>query len=263
METRYPIAAYYLAKTLPLPLIERRFGLSPAHKRRNFLLFRQGEERLILVFSYGVVVLFGFDPKNAKRIAKQLTRYGVEPVEKPRIEEYEVAVDPGRKPSVEFDFVILDRLDPDYLYVIAEVLAQSVAIEYVEERAAEIVAKFEKVYEGLEQEGKLRADEIGIRKAIGAGRNLVQYVISHLSLLDKPDVTWDDKDVEALFAGMRRTFELEDRFRALEFRLNFIQDTSVMVLDLMQTRKSYLIEVVIVALFVFDIVLVLYELFLK
>ncbi len=257
------ISAYYVAKSLPLSLIEKRNELALVTKRRNALIFGKPEDQMMFVFSYGVVVLFNFDSKHAAKVLDQIAKYGEEPVEKRKTEEYAVVVDPMSKVTAEFDRVVLDELDRDLVYVVAEVLAQSVAIEYVEERVGEIVNRFDKVTSGLERGGRIRLRDAEVLKAIGAGRSITHYVISQLSLLDKPDSTWEDKDVETTFVAMRKMFELEDRFKALEFRLDFIQDTSELVLDILQTRKANRMELAIIYLFVVDIVLVLYELFWK
>ena len=263
MARKHAISAHYLAKSLPLALIEKRNELALMTKRRNALIFGRPQEQMMIVFSFGVVVLFEFDGKHAGRVLKQIAKYGEEPVDSPKVEEYAVVVDPASKISVEFDNVIIDELDPDLVYVIAEVLAQSVAIEYVEERVNRTVQRFGHVTEGLEKGGRIRMKDADVLKTIGAGRSITQYVISQMSLLDKPDSTWEDKDVEATFVAMRKMFELEDRFRAVEFRLNFIQDTSEVVLDVLQSRKANKLEWAIIYLFVIDIVLVLYEMFWK
>jgi uncharacterized Rmd1/YagE family protein len=259
----YPIRAYYLAKSLSLAEIEKKNDFALLNKRRNSLVFQPASDKMLAVFSFGVVVLFNCDDKACSKFVKQAARYATDPLEKPNVEEYEVIVDPEKKPGAEFNSVYVSKLDPDQIHLISEVLAQSVAIDFVEERVERFVTRFEKIYSGLEKDGKIRVKDIEVRKAIGAGRNIVQYVITQLSLLDKPDTTWEDKDLETLFISMRRMFELEDRFKNVEFRLNFIQDTSELVLDILENKRSVNLEMAIIYLFVIDIALVLYEVFFK
>ncbi len=263
MAQTHPISAHYVAKSLPLPLIEQRNELALVSKRRNALIFGRPEYETMIVFSFGVVVFYNFGKKEVERAVKQFREYGSDPVEAPKVEEYAVVIDPEKKPSAEFDSVVLNRMDADLLYVVAEVLAQSVAIEYVEEKVSNIVERFDKVTAGLEQAGKIRSRDSEVLKTIGAGRAITHYVISQLSLLDKPDSTWEDRDIEAVFTSMRKMFELEDRFRAVEFRLDFIQDTSELSLDILQNKRSVNLELWVIFLFIVDIVLVLYEVLLK
>lgn len=259
MITTQPIAAYYLAKSLPLPLIEAAAGLPLLSKRRNALILGSLGSRAAVVFAFGVAVLFDFKKEDTGPFLKRLAASGFEPAASHETEEYAVRIDPDHDVAVEFDSTVLPKLTADTLYILSEVLAQSVAIEHVEKKVVDIVNRFEQVTSGLEQGGRIRSSDAEVLKTIGAGRSITQYVLSQLSLLDRPDSTWEDRDVEATFAGMRRMFELEDRFRAIEFRLDFIQGTSELVLDLIQNRRSVRLEWAIVWLFVIDIVLVLYE----
>jgi len=248
--TSYPITALYLGKTLNLAEIEKKNDLALLARRRNSLLFQPTADRIAIVFSYGVVVLFNFDPKVSHKYVKQVIKYGEDTLETPKTEEYTIVIDPDQKMSVDFNSVTLNRIDPDKIHIIAEVLAQSVAIEYVEERAGQFVANFEKIHTALEKTGRIDISDREVHKVIGAGRNVVQYVITQLSLLDKPDATWEDKETEQLFIGMRKMFELEDRFQALQFRLNFINDSSAMILEIIQHRRGTWMEMVVIWLIV-------------
>ena len=257
--TSYPIMALYLGKSLNLAEIEKKNDLSLVTRRRNSLLFQPTNDRMAIVFSYGVVVLFNFDPKLSHKYIKQVVKYGDDTLETPKSEEYTVVIDPDQKMAVEFNNVILNKIDPDKIHIIAEVLAQSVAIEYVEERAMHFVARFEKIHADLEKDGHIHVSDKEVHKIIGAGRNVVQYVITQLSLLDKPDATWEDKEFEQLFVGMRKMFELDDRFQALQFRLNFINDSSAMILEVIQHRRATRLELIVIWLIAIEGLIMLAE----
>lgn len=263
MTQKHSITAYYLAKSLPLPEVGNSEGFTLLSKRRNSLMFGKVDGQIVVVFAFGVVVLYDFTREQAEPLLKRLAAHGTEPAAQHETEEYSVVIDPGQKLSVEFEHVVLPKFDVNTLYMVAVVLAQSVAIEHVEKKVVDIVNRFERVTAGLEKGGRIRSRGSEVLKTIGAGRSITQYVLSQLSLLDKPDSTWEDRDVELTYAGMRKMFELEERFRAIEFRLDFIQGTSELVLDLLHARRSVNLEWAIVWLFIIDIVLVLYEIFVK
>ncbi|WKZ28709.1 MAG: RMD1 family protein [Patescibacteria group bacterium] len=263
MTQSHSINAYYLAKSLPMPIVGKSEGFSLLSKRRNSLMFGKIDGQIIVVFAFGVVVLYDFKKEEAEPLLKKLSAYGEEPAQSFETEDYKVVIDPEAKISAEFEHIVLPKFDINLLYVAAEVLAQSVAIEHVEKKVVDIVNRFERVTAGLEKDGKIRTRSSEVLKTIGAGRSITQYVLSQLSLLDKPDSTWEDRDVETTFTSMRKMFELEDRFRAIEFRLDFIQGTSELVLDLLQNKRSVSLEWGIIWLFIIDIILVLYEIFVK
>jgi uncharacterized Rmd1/YagE family protein len=259
MNQSHTISAHYLAKSLPLPPVGKLEGFSLLSKRRNSLMYSKADGQIIVVFAFGVAVLYDFQKEDGEPLLKKLATCGIERATSFETEEYTVVIDPEQKISAEFEHVVLPKFDINILYVIAEVLAQSVAIEHVEKKVVDIVNRFERVTAGLEKGGKIRASSSEVLKTIGAGRSITQYVLSQLSLLDKPDSTWEDREVETTFTGMRKMFELEDRFRAIEFRLNFIQGTSELVLELLQNKRSVNQEWAIIYLFIIDLILVVYE----
>lgn len=264
MAERYSIVAHNVCRSLQLERLEKKGEFGPLTKLRNELIFRPSEDRAAYFFSFGVIVLFNFPQKDGAKLVKTVAaKYCDDRLAKPNAEEYEIIVDAERKTEVGFDSVVVNRLDPVHLQVIAEVLAQSAAIDDVEDRVGAIMERLKGAYSGLERDGRIRARDREVKKTIGAGIALVQYVVGQLALLDKPDIAWEDREAEALFLGMRKMFELEDRFRALEFRLDFIRDTSERILDILTDRRLIILEAAIVVLFVVDIVLVLYEVFVK
>jgi uncharacterized Rmd1/YagE family protein len=85
-------------------------------------------------------------------------------------------------------------------------------------------------------------------RMIGLGGSSVNVIISKLSLLDKPDITWEEEDAERLHLALRRQFELDDRFSILRDKINFLQESSKTVLEVLQDRKSAWLEVIIIVL---------------
>jgi uncharacterized Rmd1/YagE family protein len=90
-----------------------------------------------------------------------------------------------------------------------------------------------------------------IGEAIGARSE----VIAVLHLLDKPDATWDDPAMDAIYDDLRDEFDLVDRYDALEHKLRSVQESLELVLDVARDRRLVLLEMSIVALIVLEIVL--------
>ena len=122
--------------------------------------------------------------------------------------------------------------------------------------------KFEHIHDELEKLGTVTVNRHDMMKTIGMSGGIIALSIGHLALLDKPDITWEDREAEALYTNLRRMYELEDRFSSIRFKTEFIQDSSELVLDIINSRRMEFLEVIIVLLFIFDIVLILLEKFL-
>jgi uncharacterized Rmd1/YagE family protein len=88
-------------------------------------------------------------------------------------------------------------------------------------------------------------------------------MVGRVAVSDKPDVLWDRPDLERLYLRLTEEFETADRYEAVEAKLNLIGRTIQTAIDLVQSRRSLRVEWYIVILIVFEIVLTLYEMFVR
>ncbi|MEY4744389.1 MAG: hypothetical protein RL272_334 [Candidatus Parcubacteria bacterium] len=261
METRYSLSAHYIKHSLNLAKVEQKnTDLVLWRKERNLLVYKHSETQYICVYSFGVVTIFGIEDKKEKD--KLLRRFAKGGEEEPGValaglptEDYPVIVDHEAPEAVEFNVVRLKHLSVDKLLLVFHVIAQSVAIDFLENQVEETLQRFEKIHMNLAKKGLLIATSREVMKTIGFSGNIVNFIVGQLSLLDKPDIAWEDRDAESLFINLRKMFELEDRFSTIRFKLTFIQDSSELVLDSLNHRRSELLELTVILLIVFEIVM--------
>ncbi|KKU71412.1 MAG: hypothetical protein UX98_C0026G0001 [Parcubacteria group bacterium GW2011_GWA2_47_26] len=229
-----------------------------AEKERGLVVLQPGGESYIFVFSFGALVFFNIT--NEKKIASNFRKYTHASIPKLIREDYNVSIG-NEADAVTFDGVRIKEFSLDKLILIATVLAQSVAVEHIENVVETVLHKFERINLNLERESKLRVRGSDLIKILGTTNLILQQILSRLSLLDKPDITWNSPELEILFGHMRKMYELDDRFRAVEFKLDSIQDNSKALLSILQTRRSERLEIIIIVLIVIEVLLFIYELF--
>lgn len=264
MEHQYSLTAHYIKHSLNLAKCQAKNpDLTLWRKERNLLVYKISETQYLCVYSFGVVTMFGVDDRKEKdRLLKRFARLGEE---EPGVamdglptEEYPVVIDPSVPESAEFNVLRLKHLSIDKLLLVFHVIAQSVAIDFLEQQVEETLQRFEKIHMNLAKKGLLIATARDVMKTIGTSGNIVNFIVGQLSLLDKPDIAWEDKDAEVLFINLRKMFELEDRFSTIRFKLTFIQDSSELMLDTLQHRRAEFLELTIIGLIVFEIVMALF-----
>lgn len=255
------LAAHYVKTSLNLAKIEQKNADLPmfqlVRKERHLLLYSLGETKYICVYSFGVVVICGIDdPKEVNKLLKRVM-LGEEDVKISNVEPetHVISLKPEGPETVEFDYIQLKELKVEKLLLIFHVMAQSVAIDFIDGRLKEQMQAFENVHSNLEQKGRL---VIGTRQAmriVGTAGNMTNFIVSRLSLLDDPAITWEDKDAEMLYVNLRKSYELDDRFSALQFKLEFINESSGRILDVLATRRSEIMEIIIIVLIAVEVVL--------
>ncbi len=266
MQQEFSLSAHYVKNSLNIAKLAGRFpDLQLYRKERNVLVFRMSETQYICAYAFGVALFFGItDKKEISKFIRQFAKSGEEEagiiVAATPSEEYPVIIDSDAPEAVEFDNVRLRNLNVDRLLTVFHVIAQSVAIDYLDHQVEEAMQKFERIHLSLSQKGQLTVNTKEVIKTIGMRGNIVNLVVGQLSLLDKPDIAWEDKEVENLVVSMRKMFELDDRFKSLQFKLEFIEDSSEIILDILQHRRANMLELTVIALIVAETVIMLLEL---
>lgn len=249
----YNLEAVYLAKAVNITKAAEKLDKNLIGKRREFLTYLLGPREFLFVFSFGAVVFANVEKDTQTAIKKTLSKFLTSPVKNPYSESYTLREN-EHKLNVGEEAADLPVVGTGEVEIAARILAQSVALEYIEELTDEILSNIEVTNAEMEK-GKLAGDSRSFLKFFAKNNNIIQFVISKLSLLDKPDITWENKRLEVLFSQLADIFELRQRFRNVEYKIGFARTNSEFFLTFLQSRRANFLEAIIVLLFIFDILI--------
>ena len=124
------------------------------------------------------------------------------------------------------DAIVLRERSIPRLQIVADVLSKSVALAHYEARVAQSFQRVEPVAVDLEQRGAggRRVREL-LRHIGGALRDELKMG-GRVEVADKPDLTWDHPELERLYARLEDEFEIRERHRVLERKLQLISRTA-------------------------------------
>ena len=88
-------------------------------------------------------------------------------------------------------------------------------------------------------------------------------MIGRVAAGDKPDLLWDRPDLERLYGRLAAEYELIERSEAVDRKLELVGDTTRTALDLVQDQRSTRLEWYIIGLIAIEILISVYELFLR
>ncbi len=155
--------------------------------------------------------------------------------------------------------LVVDTFPPPRAAVVALIVAQSAAMEYYERIVAQLFDRTSALVDRLEKRGTVTLLTRGLHRFIGQAIATRSEVITVLTLLDKPDATWDDPAMDRIYDDLRAEFDLIDRYGALEQKLRFVQDAMELVLDVARDRRMWLLEVAIFGLIIIEVALELWR----
>lgn len=256
------LTAKYLAERCDLDRAKAALGLEEVRRHRNRAIYRIASDRYAVVYAFGVIAFLGTTPEEEHRMVDALAPALVGAIANGWSDTFAVEVNPKlRSEEVAFDRVRIRRITVDDIDVICRVLAQSVATSEYDITVDQMVGEFQEIFGGLRTSGRLRVRPRALLRSIGAHHEIIRAIISDLALLNAPQLTWKDAKLEALWLELRDHFDLVDRFERLEFKLSFLRESTEQLLEVIQARRAEFLELIIIALFVIDLVVLGIELF--
>lgn len=228
----------------------------------NPVAFEEGEGGFVVVFRFGVVVMFGLSPLEEERVLASLAALSGRPRERREEETSVILAQSDRDDHIPAGGPIhVKSFSPERALVIADGLAKSVALASDEREVAEALDNLEPFARQLAETGKVPGERREMLKKIGGALQVRQRVVGRVAVEEKPDVLWDRPDLERLYARVEDEFELKERAGALKSKLEVIGETATALTDLLDTERSLRLEMAIVALIVFEIMITFYQMY--
>jgi uncharacterized Rmd1/YagE family protein len=230
----------------------------------NPLAFRVGGHGEVVLFRYGVAVLFDLSPVEEDEVLRALRPRILTPSPRPEDEMATIEViAEGEEQIAPGGPIVVRDLSPPRLLVIADALAKNVALARDEREVSRVFDTIEPFAAELARDGRLPAKRRQVVRTIGQALLTQHRVSGRIEVEEKPDVLWDQPQFERLYARLADEYELKERAVALSRKLRIISETTSALTDLIDTGRSLRLEAIIVALIVVEVVILLYELFLR
>lgn len=228
------------------------------------LAFRVGEGGFAVLFRYGVAVLVGLTPLAEDEVLRTLRPRIHMPFDKVEAESAVIEIAPGAEDQVLPGGPISVRdLAPARLLVIADVLAKNVALGRDEREVSRVFEVIEPFAAELARSGRSPKNRREMLRTIGQALLVHHRMSGRVEVEEKPDVLWDNPQLERLFARLADEYELKERASGVTRKLRVIDETARALTDLIDTERSIRLEATIVLLIVVEVLVTFYELFFR
>jgi uncharacterized Rmd1/YagE family protein len=89
--------------------------------------------------------------------------------------------------------------------------------------------------------------------------NLKNRIAENLYIFDSPEETWEDENLSKLDIGLKKTFDLQTRFRIIQEGLEIIKENLELFKDMLQYRNSIVLEWIIIILIFIEVINLFFE----
>lgn len=257
----FSLLCLYLGDRIDLKKLQENLKKYPYLKREHPIVLKLAVGQFAVLTKFGTVTFWNVSKKLQEEFIKEISPF-VENFSQnyPFSDTLKVFV--GKKiEDVKFGKIYLTKIDKEKVQIISFVLSQSVALEKYEADIEKRISEMEKVINVLKSGIWRGLKEKKLVSQIGEILAVKQSTISHLSLFDKPDTTWERPEIERLYNKLYYEFELEDRFDILNEKIKFLSDHNKILLDFVSAQKSNFLELIIIILILVEIFIFFFEVF--
>jgi uncharacterized Rmd1/YagE family protein len=217
-----------------------------------------------VLFRYGVAVLIGLSPVEEDDVIRQLGARIIGRFE--RVDEETATIEiqsDGEEQIAPGGPIAVRDLSAPRLIVVADALAKNVALARDERELSKVFEVIEPFAAELARTGRSPSNRRQMLRTIGQALLVHHRMSGRIEVEEKPDVLWDNPQVERLHARLADEYELKERAVALARKLRVIEETVRALTDLIDTQRSIRLEATIVLLIVVEIVITFYDLFFR
>jgi len=226
------------------------------------LAVRVGSNGLAVLFRYGVAVFIGLSATEEAAFLEKLSARCFGKITPPEEEWAKIQVAKEAEEPIPVGGPILVReFSLERLLVVSDALAKSVVLGRDEREVTNVFDRIEPFARELATFGRTSRNRTDLLKLMGNAL-LVQHRLSgRVAVGEKPDVLWDRPDLERLYARLEDEYELSERAETLNRKLEVIADTASRLADIVDTKRSLRLEIIVVFLIAFEIVIAFYEIY--
>jgi uncharacterized Rmd1/YagE family protein len=226
------------------------------------LAVRLGPSGLAVVFRYGVVVFVGLSVAEEAEFLERVKTRTFGWITPPEEEWAKIEVEKeGEEPIPVGGPILVKEFSLERLLLVADALAKSVVLGRDEREVANVFDTIEPFARELANLGRTSRNRTDLLKLLGNALLVQHRVSGRVAVGEKPDVLWDRPDLERLYARLQDEYELSERVETLNRKLAVIADTATTLADIVDTKRSLRLELIVVILIAFEIVITFYQIY--
>ena len=220
-------------------------------------------DKFIFTTSFGVITFCNFSHEEVKSFLERLNVKEAAHYETALInQDYPMIVDAAfSKPLIDTHTIKYEKFNKSVASIISLVLSQSVGLEIRERSLEKKMQESKNLYEKIEN---VKASDR--KNLMNFASNIAKErfeILSQLFLLDKPDIIWDDFELESLYNQLALQLELKSRFDVIEYKISFLKESVGFITDRVNQKSSEFLEWIIILLIAIEILFSTYEYIVK
>jgi uncharacterized Rmd1/YagE family protein len=249
------LKAINIADNINIKLLKANYTATLITSTSTELFYKIGKNKYISIFNYGVVAFSDHTQAEREKVIEFIGKYcnGKEEIltETIQLEFKDIS-------GISYQNAILaipihEHMDEVFRIVMFD-LAQTVALDYYAEIAEKLLQEVKTYASQLANKGKISLSKRAMMKFIGKSLNTRNEIIDNLYIFDSPDIAWDNERVEKAHKILTRIFDLNVRFKELEYTFKIIDNNLQIFNDSYEHRHASFLEIIVIILILIEVI---------
>jgi len=247
------VISFQLADSIEIKLFKSSFPATLHYSDTEELFYTIENQKYLYVFKYGIVCFLGYSEIEMAAFFRIIEPYCKNLFDQRLSDEFDIETEAT---AINYGYNKIEIPAPtvDELRLIMLNVSQSVALDYYNQQTNSLLEETNSHTQLLEKKGKIFMGGIKLKKYIGRTLNLKNRISANLYIFDSPEETWENENLNKLDIGLKKTFDLQARFRTIQEGLGIVKENMELFKDLLQNRNSNTLEWVVIILILVEVI---------
>lgn len=214
-----------------------------------------------VIFRFGCVVLFASNEHDQEWLVELLRPACSGMLDGFSEESLAIVIDLEHDEGLDGDDIYLHSPDLDRIKIVAEILAKSNQIDFLESRISSEFDKIEPLALDLADDGAFSINTRNLMKTVGTMLLAEQRMANRGDVTDRFNSLLTNPELQLLHARLEDEYELTERSLLIEHKLSTIGRTASTLLETMRYSSSHKVEIYILVLIFIELLLSVYGYF--
>ncbi len=252
------IVSFQVTDSIDLKQYRADFNANIHFADTGELFYHIEANKYLYVFKYGIISFLGYTETETAHFFQLITPYCKNFIEQRQSDEFEIETDVSTI-NYGYNKIEIPKPSVEMIRLIMLNASQSVALDHYSQQTNLLLEETNFHTQVLEKKGKIDLGGIELKKYIGRTLNLKNKIAGNLYIFDSPEETWEDEHLNKLDIGLKKTFDLQSRFRTIQEGLQIVKENLELFKDLLQYRNSVILEWVIIILILVEVINLMVE----
>jgi required for meiotic nuclear division protein 1 len=249
------LIAINIADNINIKMLKANFVGKLIISTSTELFYKTDENKFISMFNYGVIAFSNHTRKERDQVIDSIMKYCND--SQAKISET-IQIEFRQHASIVYqnEILVVPEIDhtDEFFRIVMFDLSQTVALDYYAGIAEKLLHEVKTYATQLARRGKISLSKRAMMRFIGKSLNTRNEIIDNLFIFDSPDIAWDDERVEKVHKILTRIFDLNVRFKELEYTFNIIDNNLRIFNDSYEHRYSTFLEIVVIILILIEVI---------